>query len=141
MDTLWLVMKRRPASVLIFLSCFHTMLYGIGFFFEVPEFRNTLLYYDVSNAFGPALFGAALILSAILGVVFLTNKKVRLLDYAMTFQAIVWLFAGLAYALGGHYILALAIGIGWATVAWYSNIMYKHRKDWTHVLDRPSSDW
>lgn len=126
--------KYSPMAVIGIISAIHSIVYGIGYVFMLPEFQNTVLYPAVASLIDPRLFGVVLLLVGIASVVAFTSNRPKWASPMGTTQAMIWLFAALVYFLTGAVALGIGVGLVWSVLNAYAAFVFANREDTIMVL-------
>lgn len=121
-------LQNRPVRVLGFIAALHAVIYGVGFFFGIGGFGETVLY----TALGPLSviygFATSLLLTGLLLCWAYARNNPKSIQFASGLCGTAWLFAALSYVFSGAWLLALGIGLPWAVLAYYLAFAHGNRR-------------
>lgn len=125
--------NNRPLCLLSTLSGARDVIIGLGFLLSTIQIHNSQLYknYDeliagYSGEWAGFLFVGAGLITMILAIIDHT-KWVRV---SLRFQALLWLFSGIMYAMDDNWVFALALGFYFSIVSGYLAYYYKYAPLW-----------
>lgn len=106
----------RPLSVLVIVNALHSFVFGLSFLLGWPSAQATWLY----GFLNPTVFGLALMSAGVLTVLGLFSKRwCALLERGSDAQAVLWLYAGIAYVTNGAVMYAFNVGLIWSFLSGY----------------------
>lgn len=141
------IMSKTAKLIAYFLNnrplCFLSTVFGardvlVGLALVFPsDYRNTVLYANLNELGGAAVYGLALAFVALIVAVSALSDHPRLTQWGLRILSWFWLFAAISYGLTGHYVFAMANLLICCIPAGYISFYYK----WTTIWDYPKREW
>ncbi len=133
MKKVYEIFNYKPVTVIGIISAIHTLMYGVGYLFNLSDFANTVLYQNVTELMDPHLFGCILIIVGLASIFAFLYGKIGWVSATSTAQAFVWLFAAFVYFFSSSIALGIAVGLVWSFLNAYSGYVYKQKDRWANV--------
>lgn len=117
-------LNTRPLCFLSVVFGLRDIVVGLGLIFP-SDYRSTVLYQNLSELGGAAIFGWLLTISSILLIVSAVMNNMRIAHQVLSLMSWFWLFGALSYFLSGHWVFGLANMFMCSLPAGYIAFYYK----------------
>lgn len=126
-------LNTRPLCFLSMVFALRDFAIALGLFFAVPDIARTLLFRNLDELGGAAVYGAILAVIAVIQLISAVTDRVRFTRLALDASAFFWLFGVFSYGMNGNWLPAVIYIFMCSLPSGYISFYYK----WTSIWDKP----